>query len=207
MALQYIGSFFSGLWQWFSGVFSGFVSFIDEWLIQPIKNAFSSVWDWIVGLFDKIMNKLSAVFAPVKKLLGEIFSSEGMTDVKAAYKEGEKKGAASFDKDHPNKKTKKAKPKADNKKGAGMDVANMFDVTKGAVPKAGTIGGAAAKSVKEKGEGKSGKTVGNLSITKLVETINIYNQNGMAMDKEAIVKAIREALLTGVADYTLALDE
>lgn len=207
-ALQAIGSFFSGLWQWFSTVFSGFVGFIDEWLIQPIKNAFSSVWDWIVSLFDKIMDKLSAVFAPIKKLLKSLFSSEGMTDVKAAYKEGEKKGAASFDKDHPKDKDDKQKAKADSKvKPGGMDVANMFDVTKGSVPKAGTIGGAAAKSVKEKGEGKGGKTVGNLSITKLVETINIYNQNGMAMDKEAIVRAVREALLTGVADYTLALED
>ncbi|WP_444647717.1 phage tail tape measure protein [Flavobacterium columnare] len=190
--------------QGFKKAFSFFIQLIDEWLLQPLKNAFGCVWDWIVSLFEKIMAKLSKVFAPVKKLLKSLFSTEGMTDVTVAYKQGEKKGAKSYDEDHP-----KAKKKAKAKKNApSMDVAGIFDVTKGGIPKTKTIGSDSAKTVKEKNDakGSSGKTVGNLNITKLVESINIYNQNGMAMDKQAIVNAIKEALLTGVADYSLGLE-
>ena len=202
-ALQVVGSFFSGLWHWFSSVFSGFVKFIDEWLVQPIKKAFSGVWNWIVGIFEKIMDKLTGVFAPIKKFFKTLFSSEGMTDVKAAYKEGEKKGAASFDKDHPKDKEEKDKKKQE-KKPVGMDVAGLFDVTKGSIPKMSKI---AQDSGKENADGKGkGKTVGNLNITKLVESINIYNQNGTTMDKQAIVNLVKEALLTATADYTLGLE-
>ncbi len=117
-ALSTIGSFFSGLWDWFSSVFSGFAKFIDEWLVQPLKNAFGGVWDWIVGLFEKIMDKLTGVFAPIKKFFKTLFSSEGMTDVKAAYKDGEKKGAASYDKDHPVKANSQKEKSNPNEKPA-----------------------------------------------------------------------------------------
>ena len=201
-ALATVGSFFSGLWDWFSGVFSGFVGFIDEWLIQPIKNAFGGIWDWIVGLFEKIMDKLTGVFAPIKKFFKTLFSSEGMTDVKSAYKDGEKKGAASFDADQAKKgKTQKVevvgKPETKKDKGA-------FDVTKGSVmPATKPIAGVGAKEKKEGGSG-GGSGSRSLTIGKLIENMTLHFHGTVKESKESIKQAITEVALTAVNDFNLA---
>jgi len=49
----------------------------------------------------------------------------------------------------------------------------------------------------------SGKSGGSLNITKLVETINIYQGNAK-LTKNEITKLIKEALLTATADHSLA---
>ncbi len=200
-ALSVVGSFFSGLWEWFSGVFSGFASFINEWLIQPIKDAFGGVWDWIVGIFEKIMDKLTGIFAPIKKFFKTLFSSEGMTDVKAAYKDGEKKGAASYDKGH--KKTQKVEVigKAETKKNK-----NAFDVTKGGlgiVPPTKPIAGVGAKDKKEGGSGGGSGSRG-LTIGKLIENMTLHFHGTVKESKESIKQSITEVALTAVNDINLA---
>ena len=201
-ALTAVASFFSGLWQWFSGVFSGFAKFIDEWLIQPIKNAFSGVWDWIVGLFEKIMDRLTGVFAPIKKFFKALFSGEGMTDVEVAYKDGEKKGAASYDKDN-SPLTPKGGIKVEIEKPKDK---NAFDVTKGfqngAVPPTKPIAGVGAKEKKEGGSGGSGSR--SVTIGKLIENMNIYVSNSVKESKESIKQSITDVLLTAVNDVNLA---
>ncbi|MBF2708783.1 phage tail tape measure protein [Flavobacterium soyangense] len=202
-ALVSIGSFFSGLWDWFSGVFTGFAKFIDEWLIQPIKNAFGGIWDWIVGLFEKIMDKLTGVFAPIKKFFKTLFSSEGMTDVKAAYKQGEKKGAASFEADQAkNGKTQKVevvgKPEAKKDK-------NAFDVTKGAVmPATKPIVGVGAKDKKDSSGSGGSSGSRSLTIGKLIENMHIHVGGTIRESKESIKQSITEVLLTAVNDVNLA---
>jgi hypothetical protein len=199
-ALSFVGSFFSGLWQWFSGVFSVFAKFINEWLIQPIKNAFSGVWDWIVGIFEKIMDKLTGVFAPIKKFFKTLFSSEGMTDVKAAYKDGEKKGAASYEADQA-KKAKGQKSEAEAKPEPKKDK-NIFDVTKGfqngAIAPTKPISGVGVKDKKEGGAGRS------LMIGKLIENFTVHYHSAVKDSKENIKQTITEALLTAVNDVNLA---
>lgn len=198
-ALSFIGSFFTGLWEWFSSTFSGFVQFIDEWLVQPIKAAFGGVWDWIVGIFEKIMDKLTGVFAPIKKFFKTLFSSEGMTDVKAAYKEGEKKGAASFDKDQQKEKDKN-KPVQEKKK----DEKPVFDVTKGfqaGVAPTKPIAGVGAKEKKEGGSGGGGRSI---TIGKLIENMTLHFHGTAKESKESIKQSITEALLTAVNDVNLA---
>ncbi|PIF44923.1 TP901 family phage tail tape measure protein [Chryseobacterium sp. 52] len=191
------------VWNWIKQTFGGFASWISETIINPIREAFSGIWKWITELLDKIMNKLGAFFKPIKDLWNQLFSSEGMKDINVAYKEGEKKGAASFDKDHPDeKKTKAAEPPKDDSHKA------IFDVSKGSPMKQTTFGADAAdKTKKKKGSGDggdSGNKVRNLNITKLVENLNIYNQNGSTMSKESIKQMVQEALLTASADFTLA---
>ncbi|PDS26475.1 phage tail tape measure protein [Flavobacterium branchiophilum] len=202
MALSVVGSFFSGLWEWFSGVFSGFAKFIDEWLIQPIKNAFGGVWDWVVGIFEKIMNKLTGIFAPIKKFFKTLFSNEGMTDVKAAYKDGEKKGAVSYDKDHKKMQKVEVVSKPEPKKDK-----NAFDITKGfqngAIPPTKPISGVGAK---DKKEGGSGGSSGSRSITigKLIENMTLHFHGTVKESKESIKQSITEVLLTSVNDVNLA---
>lgn len=204
-ALSVVGSFFSGLWEWFSGVFSGFAKFIDEWLIQPIKNAFGGVWDWIVGIFEKIMDKLTGIFAPIKKFFKTLFSSEGMTDVKAAYKDGEKKGAASFDADQA-KKGKNQKVEVVTKPETKKDK-NAFDVTKGfqngAIPPTKPIGGVGAKDKKEGGSG-GGSGSRSITIGKLIENMTLHFNGTVKESKESIKQSITEVLLTAVNDVNLA---
>ncbi|UWY28801.1 phage tail tape measure protein [Flavobacterium sp. TR2] len=199
--LTFIGSFFSGIWEWFSSTFSGFVKFIDEWLVQPIISAFSGVWDWIVALFEKIMDKLTGVFAPIKKFFKTLFSSEGMTDVKAAYKEGEKKGAASYDKDHRKEKDKE-KPVQEKKK----DEKPIFDVTKGfqaGVAPTKPIAGVGAKDKKEGGSG-GGSGSRSINIGKLIENMTLHFHGTAKESKESIKQSVTEALLTAVNDVNLA---
>jgi TP901 family phage tail tape measure protein len=200
--LSFVGSFFSGLWDWFSSVFSGFIKFIDEWLIQPIKNAFSSVWDWIVGIFEKIMDKLTGIFAPIKKFFKSLFSSEGMTDVKAAYKDGEKKGAASFDKDKKEEAEKKKAEKAGDKTDK-----NAFDVTKGfqngALPATKPIAGVGGKEKKESGSG-GGSGSRSITIGKLIENMTLHFHGTVKESKESIRQSITEVLVTSVNDINLA---
>ncbi|GEM55240.1 phage tail tape measure protein [Flavobacterium branchiophilum NBRC 15030 = ATCC 35035] len=202
IALSVVSSFFSGLWEWFSGVFSGFAKFIDQWLIQPIKNAFGGIWDWIVGLFDKIMDKLTGVFAPIKKFLKTLFSSEGMTDVKAAYKDGEKKGTASYDADQA-KKEKNHKVEVVTKPESKI-AKNIFDVTKGfqnsAIPPTKSIAGVGAKDKKE-GSGGSGSR--SITIGKLIENMNLHFNGTVKESKESIKQSITEVLLTAVNDVNL----
>lgn len=198
-ALAVIGSFFSGIWEWFSSTFSGFVKFIDEWLVQPIKNAFGGVWDWIVGIFEKIMDKLTGVFAPIKKFFKTLFSSEGMTDVKAAYKDGEKKGAASYDKDHPKAK-EKPKTATEKKK----DEKPVFDVTKGfqaGMSPTKPIAGVGAKEKKE-GGGSGGQR--SLTIGKLVENLTVHYHGAVKESAQNIKQIMTETLLTAVNDVNLA---
>ena len=198
-ALSYIGSFFGGLWDWFSGLFSGFISLINTYLIEPLMEAFSGVWDWIVELFSKIMEKLSAVFEPIKKFFSKLFSDEGMTNVSVAYEQGAKKGAESFEKDQQAKK--KAKESNDDPLGVGI---SGFDVTKGFQGLAPTapIAGVGAKDKKESGSGGGGGRA--LSIGKLVETLNVHYHTGVKESASNLKQVITETLLTAVNDVNLA---
>lgn len=197
----WISETISKVWNWIKQTFGSFAAWISETIINPIRDAFSGIWKWITELLDKIMDKLSGLFKPIKELWNKLFSGEGMKDITVAYKEGEKKGAASFDKDQAEKNKKEGKeeiPKDDSHK-------SIFDVAKGSPMKQTTFGGdAAEKTKKKKGDGDSGNKVRNLNITKLVENLNIYNQNGTTMSKESIKQMVQEALLTASADFTLA---
>ncbi|GAA4156606.1 hypothetical protein GCM10022217_15780 [Chryseobacterium ginsenosidimutans] len=197
---QWIMDIVSKVWNWIKQTFGSFATWIYETFINPIREAFSGIWKWITELLDKIMNKLSGILKPIKDLWNKLFSSEGTKDISVAYKEGEKKGAASFDKDHQEenktKETEPQPPKDDHK--------SIFDVGKGTPMKQTTFGADAAEKKKKKGDGDSGNKVRNLNITKLVENLNIYNQNGSTMSKESIKQMVQEALLTASADFTLA---
>lgn len=205
-----IANFVGAVWNWIKQTFSGFASWIDKALIQPIYGAFSGVWNWLVKLFDNIMNRLSGFLAPIRELWNKLFSGNGMKDIKVSYKEGEKAGAKSFDKDQANKKAvgkpQEVKVVNDNHKA-------VFDVSKGYGVSTPTIGGVAAKSAKNKdarnksqegGSADSGNKTRSLNINKLIENLIINNQNGTTMSKEAIIQMVREALLTASADFTLA---
>ncbi|WP_233860993.1 phage tail tape measure protein [Tenacibaculum piscium] len=191
----------TNVWNWLTSTFSKFFGFINSAIITPIREAFSTLWSWVVGLLDKIFSKFNKILAPIKALWNAIFSKEGMIDVKVAYKEGKKKGAKSYDDDHQeNEKSK------ENKQDKKQDTSekSIFDVTKDSgLPPVKTIKDVATKQADKGSKNSTGgnKQVASLNITKLVETINIYNQNGTTMSKNKITQMVKEALLTATADF------
>lgn len=184
----------SNVWNWLTNTFSGFFSFINAVIIIPVREMFSNLWTWIVELLDKIFSKFNGILAPIKRLWKTIFSSEGMDDIEIAYKEGEKKGAKSYEDDH--KRNEEQEEQSDNAHKSVFDVAKAGNL----VPSTKPIGGVAAKQT-EKSSKSGGKTVASLNITKLVENLNIYNQNGSTMSKTKMVQMVKEALLTASADF------
>lgn len=206
-----IFDFASGIWNWITKTFSGFAKWINNLLIKPIREAFSGIWKWISDLFDGIMNKIMKLIKPIKELWNKIFSSDGMKDLKVAAEAGKEKGAKSFQDDQKDK----AEASKNEKGGAGknspketMLALSSFNLkTSPALPAMSPIGGVAATQVMNNtsapDKGKSAQNVGNLNITKLIENLNIYNQNGTTMSKESMVTMVKDALLTAVADFSL----
>ena len=200
----------SNVWNWIKATFAGFAAFIEDFILSPIRNAFSGIWNWITTLLDNIFNKLAGVLAPIRELWNQLFSKEGTINVHTAGQAGAKTAGEEFDKEQAEKKKQKDQENdlANLLDGKKDDHKSLFDVNKGSGLTTPAIGGVAAKEAKSKkskgdGSGESQK-VRSLNITKLVETINIYNQNGTSLSKESITQQIKEALLTAAADFTLA---
>ncbi|MGV0919723.1 phage tail tape measure protein [Empedobacter falsenii] len=208
---NWIVGLISNVWNWIKTTFAGFAKFIDDFLLTPIRNAFSGIWNWITTLLNNVFNKLSGLLAPIRELWNKLFSKEGTINVHEAGKAGAKSAGQEFDKEQEQKKLNKelglevAKSWKDNQKD---DHKSVFDVAKGSgltTPPIGGVAGKEAKAKKSKGDGSGeSQKVRTLNITKLVETINIYNQNGNTLSKESITQYVKEALLTAVADFTLA---
>lgn len=186
-----IGDFFSGIWKWITDLFSGITSFINKWLIQPIKDAFNWVWDIISGVFNKIWDGIKKIFGPIIKLWNKIFSGDGMKDITVAYKEGEKKGGESYDKDHPVETKETPKTPAEQvieQKG----LATLLE---------GTGNNAAKKATKKNGnEGSSITGAGKannitLIIQKLTGIDTLHTTNLQTSAKEAGRQIVEEILM------------
>lgn len=206
---NWIVGLISNVWNWIKTTFAGFAKFLDDYILTPIRNAFSGIWNWITSLLDNIFKKLDGILRPIRELWNKLFSKEGTINVHEAGKAGAKSAGEQFDKEQEEKKKQKNQEtelsKLLNQKD---DHKSVFDVAKGSRLSTPPVGGVAGKEAKNKtskgsGSGESQK-VRSLNITKLVETINIYNQNGTSLSKEAITQQVKEALLTATADFTLA---
>ncbi|AZA52931.1 hypothetical protein EG348_07865 [Chryseobacterium sp. G0201] len=223
-------SIFQGIWDFIVGVwgnitelFSGFKTWIYTNLLEPLMDAFSGVWDWIKGLIDGIINRLSSLFEPVKKLLRQIFSSKGTLNIHQEGLKGAEKAEKDFDvrkgkrdaekllEEKKDAENKNSKSKTDKTAGSSsvfsnhtkqLDFKNFGASALSNVQSRNSAFGGKGSMSGDSGMGGQ-KSVGNLNITKLIENMNIYNQNS-TMSKDAIIQMVREALLTAVADFTLA---
>lgn len=183
-----IGSFFVGIWNFLSSLFGKVGSFLNEWIVQPIKNAFSGVWDFIVGIFNKIWEGLKKLFKPIIDLWNKIFSSEGMIDVNVAYNEGKVKGGESFD--------------ADKKPAAQEKQKSLLDMKQFASNLNASGGGSSAITTKQKGgavgassAGNTKSNVVNIIIHKLQDQTVIHTTNLATGAKESASKIIDELVM------------
>lgn len=190
-----IGDFFSGIWNWIKSIFGGVFSFVNEWLINPIKNAFNYLWDIIKGIFSKIMEGLKKIFAPIISLWNKIFSKDGMKDVEVAYKEGEKEGANNYDKDHASEGETTTDPKkqAEEKKQFASLLDNLGSSAGGSALGGGGKGGKSLSSSLGGGSGKP--TTIYLTIQKLQDKIEIHTMNMQMGAKQAGQKVVEELLM------------
>ena len=198
-------NFFNGLWTWFSNTFSGFASFIDQWMIQPIASAFSGLWKIISGVFDQIWAGLKSFFEPILALWNKVFSENGMQELKIAWQDGTKKGANSFD------QSKKKNKEEGEVTADGTSFITKLQAGKSSLKGFGSIAAASAKNTQTAAEKLSGPSHNNLNssgsrsltINKLVETL-IVKVERLPESKERIKDAVSEALLLAVNDYNLA---
>jgi hypothetical protein len=69
--------------------------FVDLW--KTVKGVFENIWHFAVNAFDKIMDKLSGIFAPIRALWNKLFPSDKFQDLGEAAAKGVSEGAKSWD--------------------------------------------------------------------------------------------------------------
>lgn len=208
---SWIVSLISRVWNWVKETFSGFASWVEETIINPIRDMFNTIEKWIDEKFGGIVDKVKNLGQGVKDFFGSIFSSEGTVSVKGAYEAGAKKGGEQFDKEQSQKKNGSGKPQ--EVKIVDNAHKSIFDVGVGSKGvSTPTIGGVAAEKVKKSrgtgghsgtgGDGDGGNKVRSLTVGKMVENLNIYTQKGgVSESKEQLIQAIKEIFGTAVADF------
>jgi phage-related protein len=207
-----IGNFFTGLWQGFKNMFSGFVGLIEVWIIQPIAGAFGGLWTTISKFFNNIWTGMKKLFEPIFELWEKLVPEDAFAGIKRiweklklTYFEGAGKGGTEFDDD----KKKKEKEESEEKEST-LSFIPKLQTGKGGLKGFGTAAATSAKNTQSKSDKLGGvsdnhSSGGNRSLTinKLVETL-IVKVERLPESKERIKDAISEALLLAVNDYNLA---
>ncbi|SZD72752.1 Phage-related minor tail protein [Candidatus Ornithobacterium hominis] len=207
---QWVVSLIFNVWSWIKETFGSFAAWVEDAIINPIRDAFSNIWDWIVGLLDKIMNKMSGVLAPIRELWNRIFSSEGTINIHEAGKAGANAAGEQFDKEQNQKNQNNDKTgKPQEVKIVDDSHKSIFDVGKGSGIKTSTIGGVAAEKTKNKNVGSKGNSsaengnkVRNLTIGKFMDNFNVYMNHQQGVDRHQLLQAVREVFMTASADFS-----
>lgn len=206
---QWVVSLIFNVWSWIKNTFSSFAAWVEDVILNPIRDAFSNIWDWIVGLLDKIMNKMSGVLAPIRELWNRIFPSEGTINIHEAGKEGANAAGEQFDKEQNQKNQNNDKTgKPQEIKIVDDSHKSIFDVGKGSGLETSTIGGVAAektKNAKSKGNGNSsdsGNKVRNITVGKFMDNFNVYMNHQQGIDRHQLLQAVREVFMTASADFS-----
>lgn len=211
------------------GVLIGYVtvaiSYFDSFgstmllLLGPIGmliNAFMMIkrhWDSIVEAFKSEgilagfkrigLVLIDVIMAPLQKILGwvaELTGWEWAANASGSVEEFRRNMDLISDEEKANTQ------KDDNPQEVTVvENKDSFDLTKNK-PTVPTVGGVAAtKTMNSTGvggdKGKSENKVRNLSIGKMMDNFNIYMNADKGLDKQQLLQAVREVLLTATADF------
>ena len=184
---------------------SAFIMIKRHW--DSIAEAFES--EGILGALKRIgLVLLDVIMHPLQKILGwvaELTGWQWATNAAGSVEEFRKNMNLVSDEEKANSK-KNDKPQevtvVENK--------DSFDLTKNK-PTVPTVGGVAAtKTMNSTGVGgdksKSENKVHNLTIGKMMDNFNIYMNADKGLDKQQLLQAVREVLLTATADFAGAND-
>ena len=184
---------------------SAFMMIKRHW--DSIVEAFKS--EGILGALKRIgLVLLDVIMHPLQKILGwvaELTGWQWATNAAGSVEEFRKNMNLVSDEE-------KANTQKDDKPQEVTVVENKdsFDLTKNK-PTVPTVGGVAAtKTMNSTGVGgdksKSENKVHNLSIGKMMDNFNIYMNADKGLDKQQLLQAVREVLLTATADFVGAND-
>ena len=184
---------------------SAFMMIKRHW--DSIVEAFKS--EGILAGFKRIgMVLIDVIMAPLQKILGwvaELTGWEWAANASGSVEEFRRNMDLVSDEE-------KANTQKDDKPQEVTVVENKdsFDLTKNK-PTVSTVGGVAAtKTMNSTGVGgdksKSENKVRNLSIGKMMDNFNIYMNADKGLDKQQLLQAVREVLLTATADFAGAND-
>lgn len=179
---------------------SAFMMIKRHW--DSIVEAFKS--EGILGGFKRIgLVLLDVIMAPLQKILGwvaELTGWEWAANASGSVEEFRRNMDLVSDEE-------KANTQKDDKPQEVTVVENKdsFDLTKNK-PTVPTVGGVAAtKTMNSTGvggdKGKSENKVRNLTIGKMMDNFNIYMNADKGLDKQQLLQAVREVLLTATADF------
>ena len=193
-------------------------------LLGPIGRVISAIvligkhWDSIVEAFKsegilagfrRISTVLlDVIMAPLQKILGwvaELTGWEWAANASGSVEEFRKNMDLVSDEE-------KANAQKDDKPQEVTVVENKdsFDLSKNQ-PNVPTVGGVATKKTMNStgvggDKGKSENKVHNLTIGKMMDNFNIYMNTEKGIDKQQLLQAVREVLLTATADFAGAND-
>lgn len=184
---------------------SAFMMIKRHW--DSIVEAFKS--EGILGALKRIgLVLLDVIMHPLQKILGwvaELTGWQWATNAAGSVEEFRKNMNLVSDEE-------KANTQKDDKPQEVTVVENKdsFDLTKNK-PTVPTVGGVAAtKTMNSTGvegdKSKSENKVRNLSIGKMMDNFNIYMNADKGLDKQQLLQAVREVLLTATADFAGAND-
>ena len=179
---------------------SAFMMIKRHW--DSIVEAFKS--EGILAGFKRIgLVLLDVIMAPLQKILGwvaELTGWEWAANASGSVEEFRRNMDLVSDEE-------KANTQKDDKPQEVTVVENKdsFDLTKNK-PTVPTVGGVAAtKTMNSRGVGgdksRSENKVRNLSIGKMMDNFNIYMNADKGLDKQQLLQAVREVLLTATADF------
>ena len=187
-------------------IISAFMMIKRHW--DSIVEAFKS--EGILAGFKRIgLVLLDVIMAPLQKILGwvaELTGWEWAANASGSVEEFRKNMDLVSDEEKANTKKEDDKPQevtvVENK--------DSFDLTKNK-PTVSTVGGVAAtKTMNSTGVGgdksKSENKVRNLTIGKMMDNFNIYMNADKGLDKQQLLQAVREVLLTATTDFAGAND-
>lgn len=185
---------------------SAFMMIKRHW--DSIVEAFKS--EGILAGFKRIgLVLLDVIMAPLQKILGwvaELTGWEWAANASGSVEEFRKNMDLVSDEEKANTKKEDDKPQevtvVENKD--SFDLANNQ-------PTVPTVGGVAThKTMNSTGVGgdksKSENKVRNLTIGKMMDNFNIYMNTDKGLDKQQLLQAVREVLLTATADFAGAND-
>lgn len=180
---------------------SAFMMIKRHW--DSIVEAFQS--EGILAGFKRIgLVLLDVIMAPLQKILGwvaELTGWEWAANASGSVEEFRSNMDLISAEEKENTKKEDDKPQ----EVTVVENENSFDLTKNK-PTVPTVGGVAAtKTMNSTGVGgdksKSENKVRNLSIGKMMDNFNVYMNTEKGIDKQQLLKAVEEVLLTAFADF------
>jgi TP901 family phage tail tape measure protein len=174
------------VWDGIKSVFGSIASWLNDNLLQPIKNIFGGLWDFVGKILDKIIDKLATPLRWIKNLWNKIFPKDAFKDVADAYEKGVEKGTESWQKSQKNKQGIEVPAIAGLPTAGGGNVAGGSNAATGGGATVGKTNSAIA-------QGGTRNTEININFRNMVETITF--SGGLKENAQNLRRQVEEVMM------------